>query len=209
MNLLFLAVEDPSLSGDAREMLLHADQELRRVGQMAKRSLGFFRETSTMVAVDIPAIIREVLQIFTRRLEVSGITLKDEMDDLPSLIGFPGELRQLFANLIGNAVDAMAKSGGELRLRATSKLHPRRGESGIVLLISDTGTGIAPEIRARIFEPFFTTKNDVGTGLGLYVSQNIVEKHLGMIRVRSVAGGTRHGTVFKIFLPYPMDGKRH
>src|SRR5205807_2478717 len=116
-------------------------------------------------------------------------------------LGLAGELRQLFANLVGNALDAM-RSGGTLRLRVrhASELKDT-GRSGIRVVIADTGQGISPDKRSKIFEPFFTTKGQTGTGLGLWISSEIIEKHHGTVRVKSSVDPKRSGTVFSIFLP--------
>jgi len=118
-----------------------------------------------------------------------------------------GELRQAFSNLISNAIDAMP-AGGTLILRATQS-HSRNGANrpGVRVTILDTGEGIAPQHRKNLFQPFFTTKEDVGTGLGLWITRCIVEKHGGSIRVKSRTGTEDHGTAFSVFLP--LDGKPH
>jgi two-component system, chemotaxis family, CheB/CheR fusion protein len=121
--------------------------------------------------------------------------------DVPDITGLVGELRQLFANLIGNALDAM-RGGGTLtvRLRTASELN-KRSRPGIRVVVADTGYGIGPDKRAKIFEPFFTTKGQTGTGLGLWISSEIIQKHGGTVRLKSRVHPGKSGTVFSIFLP--------
>jgi len=117
------------------------------------------------------------------------------------LLCFTGELRQLFANLIGNALDAMTPEGGRLLLRV------RQTPGGVRVTVADTGSGMTPDVMRHIFEPFFTTKEAVGTGLGLWVSAEIVSKHKGTMRVRSRARDPhkRGGTVFSVVFPQATD----
>ena len=115
------------------------------------------------------------------------------------LFCFAGEMRQVFANLIGNALDAMTPDGGRLLVRARRvKQHQT---PGIRVTVADTGCGITTEARRHIFEPFFTTKEATGTGLGLWVSEQIIRKHHGAVRVRSRSQGSATGTVFSVCFP--------
>src|SRR5262249_1555926 len=122
-------------------------------------------------------------------------------DDI-AISALAGELRQAFSNLVSNSVDAMP-SGGSLVVRISRSRSWRNPEiRGARITILDTGIGIAPHHRKNLFQPFFTTKSDVGTGLGLWITRNIVVKHRGAIYVRSCIENERHGTVFSIFLPF-------
>ncbi len=115
---------------------------------------------------------------------------------------FDGEIRQVLNNLVGNAIDAMARLGGRLLLRSREGTHWTSGRRGIVFTVADTGSGMRPETVARIFEPFFTTKGLSGTGLGLWVSHDIVQRHRGKLRVKSTSKQDQSGTVFTLFLPF-------
>jgi signal transduction histidine kinase len=117
---------------------------------------------------------------------------------------FAGELRQVVANLVGNAIDAVG-SGGCIVLRERPVTDWRTRRNGTLISVSDSGHGMASETVARVFEPFFSTKTETGTGLGLWVSKEIVEKHGGSIRVRSRQQPPYRGTVFTVFLPNPSD----
>ena len=120
----------------------------------------------------------------------------------PDVVCLPDEIRQVLANLVGNAVDAMGRNSGERRLclGMTAATNHRTGQRGLRVTVADNGGGISPEAKVRIFEPFFTTKESTGTGLGLWVSREIVKKHGGVLRFRS-SDGNPHGTVFAFFLP--------
>ncbi len=119
-----------------------------------------------------------------------------------SITCFEGEIRQVLANLIGNAVDAMISDGGRLLLRSRDATHWPTNRKGLVITVADTGSGIPPEARKKIFDAFFTTKGEGGTGLGLWVSNEIVARHQGSLRFRSSRRAGRSGTVFTLFLPF-------
>ncbi|HZD45721.1 MAG TPA: HAMP domain-containing sensor histidine kinase, partial [Acidobacteriaceae bacterium] len=129
--------------------------------------------------------------------------------DVPPVHAYEGEIRQVLANFIGNAIDAMHRDGGRLTLRSSSGRDPGTAAEGVYVTVADTGCGMDAVTRARIFEPFFSTKGMTGTGLGLWVSQTILEKHGGRVFVRSrVRHGPKGpgGTVFRIFLPLQSSG---
>jgi signal transduction histidine kinase len=147
----------------------------------------------------------DLLSFYERRFESRKIKMIKEYAGDIEITALGGELRQAFSNLIGNAIDAMP-AGGTLIIRAT-QTHSRNGANrpGVRVTILDTGEGIAPQHRKNLFQPFFTTKEDVGTGLGLWITRSIVEKHGGTIRVKSRTGTEDHGTAFSVFLP--LDGQ--
>ncbi len=115
---------------------------------------------------------------------------------------FEGEIRQVVNNLIGNAIDAMHPTGGRLLIRSREATNWLTGGQGLMLTFADTGGGISPQVLKKIFDPFFTTKEMNGTGLGLWVSQEIVTRHHGALRVRSRQREGCRGTVFTLFLPF-------
>ena len=199
-NLLYLARKNPSLDGKAKRYLDLAQEELGRVAHIARQSLGFYRDTSIPGTVEISAALDEIVALYGRRIDSKGIHLETEYGPGLAIHAFPGEIRQLLSNLLVNAIDACG-SGGQLRIRATSRNdwnHNRR--SGVRITIADNGCGIPKPHLARLFEPFFTTKEDVGTGLGLWVSKGIVQRHGGSIRARSSTRAGESGTVFSLFL---------
>ena len=152
--------------------------------------------------------IDEVYQAFTQgRLRNLGITVERKYDSTIDIFCFAGELRQVFANLVGTAIDAMS-AGGRLVVRARRSRDwsdPQR--TGVRFQVADTGSGMKPGVREHIFEPFFTTKEVTGTGLGLWVSSEIVAKHKGTIRVRSrsESPGGQTGTIFELFFPDEVE----
>ena len=115
---------------------------------------------------------------------------------------FDGEVRQVLANLIGNAVDAMHPGGGRLVVRSREGRDWTTGESVLVITVADTGPGMSREVRQKVFEAFFTTKGIAGTGLGLWISKDIMARHRGRMALRSSQGPERHGTVFIVYLPF-------
>ena len=197
-NLLYLARRDPTRSDQHLEM---AEREVLRVADIAQQALGFVRDVSDAKPLNVSSTLEEVLQLYAVKITTKKIDMLKELDENCEISGFAGELRQLFSNLIVNAVDAMPP-GGRLRLRV-SRSQERSGNqrTGVRIVCADNGSGIPQADRGRIFEPFFTTKKDSGTGLGLWLSEGIVRKHGGQIRVRSRTQNGRSGTVFSVFLP--------
>ena len=177
----------------SRRYLRTASEELRRVGQIVSQTLGFYRESSVAVAIDLRELVDEVLMLYQRKLDARQIRVTRNMESVTAE-GVPGELRQVIANLMSNALDAMEPNG-------VLALELRRERNEAVLSISDTGHGIAKPLLGRIFEPFFTTKKEQGTGLGLWVSKGIVEKHHGRLEVMSSQSRENHGTAFVVTLP--------
>jgi PAS domain S-box-containing protein len=196
-NLLYLARHDPARQP---EYLDQAEREVERVAAFAHQTLGFVRETSAPDTVNVADILDSVLQLYQRRLQTKHIRVEKQYESGVTLCGYTAELRQLFSNLIINATDAM-DYGGRLLLRVRRIEHWNHcSRSGVRITVADNGSGIAPKNAARIFEPFFTTKEELGTGLGLWFSQGIAQKHGGAIRFRSRTGPGRSGTVFSVFL---------
>jgi signal transduction histidine kinase len=166
---------------------------LQRVSHITRQTLGFYRDSGRPVKVNLSEVVRNVLDVFQGKLKSKGVQAQFESSGDTVVYGAPGEISQVVSNLVSNAIDA-SRSGSSIRVR----LRPRTG--GAVLVVSDNGPGIASTARAKIFEPFFTTKKDVGTGLGLWISRRIVEKHGGTIRFRSSNGSKATGTVFRVSL---------
>ena len=191
-NLLFLAKSD-NVSESTRRLLDAADHELQRVGHITRQTLGFYRNTASPSELDLADILQGVLDVFARKLNSRGVTAKLEANGPVPLHAVPGELRQVFSNLLSNAIDA-SPAGSQVRIRV------KTGGENVRVVIADRGNGIPEAARAQIFEPFFTTKKDVGTGLGLWISREIIQNHGGTIQFRSRVGGTRSGTVFVVTL---------
>ncbi|MBV8205804.1 MAG: PAS domain S-box protein [Acidobacteria bacterium] len=173
-------------------------QEVRRIAEIASATLRFAREAPQPAKVTLSEMLEGVTSIFAGRFRSRGISLETRFTTRGELVASPGELRQIFANLIGNAMEAM-ENGGTLKIH----LHEARrdGKRGYRITISDNGPGIPADVRTRIFEPFFTTKAESGTGLGLYVVRELVATYEGRLQLRTTTGAPHHGTTFSIFLP--------
>jgi PAS domain S-box-containing protein len=196
----YLLRDHPSLDEEARYLAKLGEEELRRVGHITRQTLGFYRESRHPVEVSISALLDEILELQSRRMEFNNISLNKEYRSKGTIWGFPVELKQVFLNLIGNAVQAMP-SGGTLRLHVFEASFQNRQRPEVCISICDTGTGINPEHARHLFEPFFTTKSTKGTGLGLWISKGIVQKYGGTIRVRSTSLTGRNITCFQVRLP--------
>lgn len=195
-NLLYLARLDSSLPSTVREYLNQADQELGRVSLIARQTLGFYRETASPHNVNLSEAVEQIAALYSKKLVSKNVALKTELDPQALVYGSQGELRQVVSNIMLNALDAVSMGGTIcVRVRNLERKHVVR------LIVADNGSGIARENRSRLFQPFFTTKRDVGTGLGLWVSKGIVEKHSGRVRLRSSTTPGKSGTVFVIDLP--------
>ena len=179
-----------------------AEEELRRVAQITRTTLGLYRERDiTILPLDLADLLDSILVLYNRRLQSLGVRVERRFDSAGKINGVAGELRQVFSNLIANAIDALNVSGTKLTVHIRdAQQWSGSGRRGLRVNISDDGTGINQETRANLFQPFFSTKKEKGTGIGLWVSQGIIAKHGGSIRLRS-STGVRHGTCFSVFLP--------
>lgn len=201
-NLLYLARHD---SGARDDYLRLAEKEVQRIGGIAQQTLGLVRENTSATNLNVAETVDQVLHLYFRKLSGKHIEVVKEYDQSASICGFAGELRQLFSNLVINAVDAM-NDGGRLRIHIQSSHEWNNGSrAGVRVTIADTGRGIQRSEMGHLFEPFYTTKQDIGTGLGLWISSGIVEKHQGRIHVRSTTTAGRSGTVFSVFLPGAVE----
>jgi PAS domain S-box-containing protein len=200
-NLVYLAKRDLNNNDRVAGYLELASRELDRVAHITRQTLGFYRDTSSPVRFNVAETLEDLLLLYEKRFESRRIELVKQYDKALEITALAGEIRQAFSNLITNAIDAMP-DGGKLMLKI-SKAREWRGSglSGIRVTILDTGSGIEPKHRRNIFQPFFTTKTDVGTGLGLWITRGIVEKHRGTIQMKSRTGQNCHGAAFSIFLP--------
>jgi signal transduction histidine kinase len=201
MNALYLASSDPGIRPETHKFLQMADQELRRATHITRQTLGFYREGVSREPVALPKLIDEVVGVYASKLQHRKITVhrKYKYGSCTSgndcFLVNAGELRQMISNLLANGIDAL-NDNGTLHVRAS---RTGNGSSQhIHLTIADNGCGIRVGNLKRIFEPFFTTKEAVGTGLGLWITQELVRKHNGSIKVRSREG---KGTVFRVTLP--------
>jgi PAS domain S-box-containing protein len=201
-NVLYLLSRNAGLDESARQHLKIADEELRQIAQITRSTLGLYRERDTTAGpVNLSEMIENLLTFYRRQLQSLAVKVEKRIDSSGHVIGVSGELRQVFANLIANAIDALTTTGTNLKLHIHESADWRNlGTRGIRVVVADDGPGISAESQARLFRPFYTTKGQKGTGLGLWVSQGIVTKHGGSIRLRS-STGSLHGTCFAVFIP--------
>jgi PAS domain S-box-containing protein len=200
-NTFYLLRDHPSLDTEARRYAQMGEEEILRLSHITRQTLGFYRESKHPVEISIAQLLDDILELQLRRLEFNNIVLEKRYRGNGRVYGFPVELKQVFLNLIGNAVQAMP-DGGKLRLHAFES--SRRGDrpAGTWVSVCDTGIGIDAEHARHLFEPFFTTKSAKGTGLGLWISKGIVQKYGGTISFRSLRVSDKSATCFQVFLPY-------
>ena len=184
-NLLFLAKGTAGVPAAAADYLGLAEQELERISHITRQTLGFYRESKVPNEIDVAALVESVLKIYSNKLKTKNIRLERHFSKCPLIHGLAGELKQVVANLVSNAADA-APENGTIRV-GLSCVETSEGKM-VEVSVQDDGPGIRPEHHEMIFEPFFTTKKDVGTGLGLWVSKEIVDRHGGRIQALSVKG---------------------
>jgi PAS domain S-box-containing protein len=201
-NILYLLKRNPALDETAQGYLKLADEEVRRVGQITRTTLGLYRDRDTTPApVNLVALLEAILMLYQRRILTVGARLETRFRSSGMVEGVSGELRQVFSNLIVNAIEALEATGTKLIVRVDDAMDWRDGaRPGTTVTIADDGAGMTRETLAHLFQAFYTTKGSKGTGVGLWVSNGIIAKHGGWMRVRS-RQGERHGTCFLIFLP--------
>ncbi len=200
VNLHYLALHTENLE-QVRRYVEMAETETARVSRIALQTLRFHRKTAQPSTCRPGELVQTVLELFRHKLARSRIEVRMEQEDVPTFRCMDGEMRQVLANLVGNALDAM-RGGGILHVRVRPATDWRTGEGNAVrITIADTGSGIQPEARRRMYEPFFTTKGAVGSGIGLWLSSEIIARHGGAIHVRSSTESGRSGTAFTLLLP--------
>jgi signal transduction histidine kinase/GAF domain-containing protein len=192
-NLIYLVSSTEGLPAEVKGHLSTADGELRRMAHVVRQTLGFYRESDTAGPVDVGVAANEIAALYRTRAESRSVRLTCASDPGALVLANAGEIKQILANLISNAIDAT--TGGAVEITVC------RRKTQVELVVSDNGTGIPEQYRARIFEPFFTTKSEVGTGLGLWVSKGLVEKHGGSIHIVSRTVPADSGTTITITFP--------
>jgi signal transduction histidine kinase len=200
-NCLYL-IEQGELEPDSRNYLEMAQRELDLVSKITMQTLRFYRRSSRPMKTDLRDLVESVLDLLDRRVKQQDIKILRRFRDIPLVLAHEGEIRQVLANLVGNAIDALPE-GGNLELRTSPGHDWVHGVPGVRVTVADNGTGMDEAVRARIFEAFYSTKGITGTGLGLWISRDIVEKHKGRLDVwsRKRTEETPGGTVFTLFLP--------
>jgi PAS domain S-box-containing protein len=205
-NLSYLLTTS-NLTGEAHTYAQLLLSEVSRVSSITKQTLSFYRDTGQPTDVRLDELLENTLDLHRSKIAQKQLQIHKRFTSQGVVRGFASELRQVFANLLVNAIDAVPERG-ELHLRIK---HLSDGDvsypGALLVTIADSGCGISPEVRSHIFEPFFTTKAGSGTGLGLWVSNGIVRKHGGKILVHSKTGPRRSGTVFGVTLPLNADAQ--
>jgi PAS domain S-box-containing protein len=197
-NFVYLARTSPDTPANVRRYLDFADQELSRVAHIARQTLGFYRDSARPSRFLLSRMIDDVITIYQRKLANKNIALDRRLDSNLHIFAVEGELKQVLSNLIANAIDA-SNIDGRIAISTRSITRPD-GRPAVRLLVADQGEGISAEHRQKLFSPFFTTKQEVGTGLGLWITKELVEKAGGYIRLRSRVGA-RSGTAVAVVLP--------
>jgi PAS domain S-box-containing protein len=200
-NLLYLVEHSNSLTEPNRSYIRLAKEELERVTSISEQMLTFSRESRQPVDVYLPEVLENVLTLYDARIRRMGVTVVKSFGKAPPVLAYPGEIRQVFSNLIGNALDAMNGPGRLILRTEPSHSWKRMEEIGVRVLVCDTGSGVPLDVRDRLMEPFVTSKGEKGTGLGLWVCRGIVQKYHGVLRYHTSTIPGRSGTCFNVFFP--------
>ena len=180
---------------------------MRRVAYITRQALGFYRESNAPALMSVKAVLESAVDLLKSKIKAKHAVIEKQWNTEVKIVAVAGELRQVFSNLLANSLDAIDEQG-TIKLRVS--VGPfRDGHRCVRVTVADNGKGIDASSRQHIFEPFFTTKGTIGTGLGLWVSKQIIDKHGGTIRMRSSSDGARRGTVFSIVLPVEPAAAAH
>ncbi len=202
LNNIFYLLKQQPLSDTARELIQQGEAEVNCIADITNATLRYSRSSAQPTSITLRDVLDNVLVMHSGRIRTRNVQLDKRYRTDGNITARAGELRQVFANLIGNALDALP-NGGKLRVSLTP------GDDGFFVGIADHGTGIPPAVRDKIFEPFFSTKGASGTGLGLWIARDIVRGHGGDIRVRSYTQPGRSGTVFLVWIPRTFKAPRY
>lgn len=197
-NLAFLLANHMDLNVEARhyaELLL---KEAQRAGDITRQTLSYHRAARVQSQVNVTEILEDVLRWKSRKLTQKRIKVEKMLAPVPSVQGYAGELRQVFENLMENAMDAVGEQG---LIRIRTRIRGEGDRQKIMISVCDNGVGMSRFVKAKMFDPFFTTKLQTGSGLGLWVTQGILKKHGGAVRARTSQKEGRHGSVFTVTLP--------
>jgi PAS domain S-box-containing protein len=199
-NALFLASTIKETPESARHFLEIADAELKRIAHITRQSLGFYRESNAPTLMSVNQVLDSTIDLLKSRVKAKNAVIEKQWIADVEITAVAGELRQVFSNLLANSLDAITERG-TIKLRVSTYTLGKNDRSCVRITVADNGKGISRDARPHLFEPFFTTKGAVGTGLGLWVSKQIVDKHGGTICMRSTSDGARSGAVFSVVLP--------
>ncbi len=201
-NTLYLLERRQTWDETASEFVKIAQSEIQKIRQITSLTLGLHRGADEQHSqTRIPDLINAVLALYGHKIQSVGIVVQTQFDSPGLVDGVPGELSQVFSNLMVNAADALQRTGGKLRIHVFDSHDWSSARKGVRITVADTGSGISSTARAHIFEPFYTTKGSHGTGIGLCVTHGIVTKYGGTIRLRSSTLPEHSGTAFSVFFP--------
>jgi len=201
LNLLYLIGSDTGLSDASRRNLCIVQEEVGRISRIAEDAMKQFHRVESAVEADLVEILTSVLYLYQPHLRAKNITVHSHPCPDARLVVYPESMKQVFSNLLLNAIDALSK-GGKLHARiCKAREWSDSGRLGIRVSIADNGQGIPPENLQKIRQAFFTTKGSAGNGMGLAVVQEIVVRHSGVLKIRSSISPGRSGSVFCIFIP--------
>lgn len=203
LNLIFLVRQGGLSKEDTENYLATAESELERVSHIARQTLGYYRDTGSPSEVHLRDLMGNVLSVYKSKVLAHSIVVDAKYTDLRKISVHPGEIVQVFSNVVSNAIDSMP-NGGKLSISVTPTKETER--DGLQIAVNDTGDGIRREDLGKVFEPFFTTKGNLGTGIGLWVARQLVERHGGQISISSSTGLDDHGTSVAIYLPFVFSG---
>jgi signal transduction histidine kinase len=192
--LVYLTRQEAHDPDNVRRNMLVAETQLDRLGEITRKTLSFYREQRETKEFDLVEIAESALRIHAHRLSMGSVTLRTQLPDRLIVKALDGEILQVLSNFILNAIDALPEKGAVLCLRM------RTDKKRAYITISDNGHGIPPSVRESLFEPYVTNKS-TGTGVGLWLSKRIMDKHKGTIRFRSSHKPGGSGTTFRVTLP--------
>jgi two-component system sporulation sensor kinase C len=201
MNLIYLAQMPGSDAQSVKTYLSMADKELQRVKVITSQSLRFYKQSTKPQVTGTKELLNSVVDVYQARLQNGHVEVERRERSKLSIVCMESEIRQVLSNLVGNAIDAMKGEVKRLLVRSREATDWRTGARGVLMTIADTGAGMSAETKKDIYKAFYTTKGIGGTGLGLWISSEIVSRHNGRLMVRS-RQGERSGTVFALFLPH-------
>ena len=199
-NLLYLS-KGKAVDPDVKGWLDEADLELRRISLIANQTLGFHKQSTRPQAITCLSLFSTTLSLYESRFKNAGITVEKRKRANEPVECFEGDIRQVLSNIVSNAVDAMPL-GGRLIVRSREGTDWPSNRKGLVLTIADTGTGMDHDTQCRMYEAFYTTKGIGGSGLGLWISADIMQRHGGRISIKSSTKTGSSGTVVTLFIPF-------
>jgi two-component system, NtrC family, sensor kinase len=200
MGILYLVRSGNNLPASVADNLERADGELKRIAHITRQTLGFYRESLHLTKFLVAPLLDSVLDLLKSKIQSKLAIVDTRCDPQLQINAMHGELRQVVSNLLLNSLDSV-DAKGKVVLRASISTSPKDQNRRVRISIADNGQGIGEALMPHIFEAFFTTKGDIGNGLGLWVSKQIVDKHGGFIQVRTAIAGAQRGTTFSVVLP--------